>query len=142
MRLRLGKRFLDEARLKRRWKLDERSPFEEVRMLDPEPVHSILDAAAASLRDYYPRFQPMRSAERWAGVIDATPDVVPGISPRPKIDGLSLASGFSGHGFGLGPGAGKLMAQMVMGENPCVDPAPFRYARFFDGSRPRPTTGL
>ena len=142
VRLRLGKRFLDEARLKRRWKLDERSPFEEVRMLDPEPVNSILDEAAASLRDYYPRFQSMRIAERWAGVIDATPDVVPCISPLPKIDGLYLASGFSGHGFGLGPGAGKLMAQMVMGESPCVDPAPFRYARFFDGSRPRPTTGL
>ena len=142
VRLRLGKRFLDEARLKRRWKLDERSPFEEVRMLDPEPVNSILDEAAASLRDYYPRFQSMRIAERWAGVIDATPDVVPCISPLPKIEGLYLASGFSGHGFGLGPGAGKLMAQMVMGESPCVDPAPFRYARFFDGSRPRPTTGF
>lgn len=142
VRLRLGRRFLDEARLKRRWKLDERSPFEEVRMLDPEPVHWILDEAAASLKDYYPRFQSMRIAERWAGVIDATPDVVPCISPLPKIEGLYLASGFSGHGFGLGPGAGKLMAQMVMGESPCVDPAPFRYARFFDGSRPRPTTGL
>ena len=84
----------------------------------------------------------MRIAERWAGVIDATPDVVPCISPLPKIDGLYLASGFSGHGFGLGPGAGKLMAQMVLGESPCVDPAPFRYARFFDGSRPQPTTGF
>ena len=111
-------------------------------MLDPEPVNWILNEAAASLRDYYPRFQAMRIAERWAGVIDATPDVVPCISPLPKIEGLYLASGFSGHGFGLGPGAGKLMAQMVMGESPCVDPAPFRHGRFLDGSRPRPTTGL
>jgi glycine/D-amino acid oxidase-like deaminating enzyme len=142
VRLRLGKRFIDEARLKRRWTLDERSPFEEVRMLDPEPVHAVLDAAAASLRDYYPCFQSMRIAERWGGVIDATPDVVPVISPLPKIGGLHLASGFSGHGFGLGPGAGKLMAQMLVGEPLCVDPAPFRYARFFDGSKLRPTTGL
>jgi len=142
LRLRFGKRFIDEARLKRRWRLDERSPFEEVRMLDPEPVASVLDEAAASLRDYYPRFQSMQIAERWAGVIDATPDVVPVISPLPKIEGLFLASGFSGHGFGLGPGAGKLAAQMVMGESPCVDPTPFRYGRFFDGSKPRPTTGV
>ncbi len=141
IRLRLGKRFIDEARLKRRWKLDERSPFEEVRILDPEPVHSILDEAAASLRDYYPSFQSMQIAERWAGVIDATPDVVPVISALPKVDGLNLASGFSGHGFGLGPGAGKLMAQMIVGEQTCVDPAPFRYSRFFDGSKMRPTTG-
>ena len=142
IRLRLGKRFLDEVRLKRRWRLDERSPFEEVRMLDPEPVHSILGEAAASLRNYYPRFQSMQIVERWAGVIDATPDVVPVISPLPQLSGLFLASGFSGHGFGLGPGAGKLMAQLVTGEGPCVDPSPFRYSRFFDGSKPRPTTGL
>ncbi len=142
VRLRLGRRFVDEARLKRRWRLDERSPFEDVRILDPEPVASVLEEAGASLRDYYPRFQSMRIAERWAGVIDATPDVVPVISPLPKIQGLFLASGFSGHGFGLGPGAGKLMAQIVTGEAPCVDPAPFRYSRFFDGSRPRPTTGV
>ncbi len=83
----------------------------------------------------------MQIAERWAGVIDATPDVVPVISALPKVDGLYLASGFSGHGFGLGPGAGKLMAQMIVGEQTCVDPAPFRYSRFFDGSKMRPTTG-
>jgi glycine/D-amino acid oxidase-like deaminating enzyme len=142
IRLRLGKRFIDEARLRRRWRLDERSPFEEVRMLDPEPVTAVLDEAAANLRDYYPRFQSMQIVERWAGVIDATPDVVPVISALPKIVGFFLASGFSGHGFGLGPGAGKLMAQMILGEQTCVDPAPFRYGRFFDGSKPRPTTGL
>ena len=141
IRLRLGKRFIDEARLKRRWKLDERSPFEEVRILDPEPVYTILDEAAASLRDYYPSFQSMQIVDRWAGVIDATPDVVPVISALPKVAGLYLASGFSGHGFGLGPGAGKLTAQMIAGETPCVDPAPFRYSRFFDGSKMQPTTG-
>lgn len=142
LRLRLGKRFIEEAGLKRRWQLDERSPFEEVRMLDPAPVHAILDEAANSLKDYFPAFAPMQIAERWAGAIDATPDAVPVISPVEKITGLYLASGFSGHGFGLGPGAGKLMAQLVVGERPCVDPSPFRYARYFDGSNPRPTTRL
>ena len=141
LRLRLGKRFIDEARLARRWRLDEPSPFEAVRMLDPEPVAAVLDEAAASLKAYYPAFADMRIAERWAGVIDVTPDVVPVMSALPGVDGLYLASGFSGHGFGLGPGAGKLMAQLVVGEAPCVDPAPFRYGRYFDGSRPRPATG-
>ena len=45
LRLRLGKRFIEEARLKRRWALDEVSPFEQVRILDPEPVRDILDEA-------------------------------------------------------------------------------------------------
>jgi glycine/D-amino acid oxidase-like deaminating enzyme len=142
LRLRLGKRFLDEARLKRHWALDETSPFEEVRILDPEPVSSILDEAEASLKDYYPVFRDMEIAQRWAGVIDATPDAVPVISPIAKLPGLFLASGFSGHGFGLGPGAGKLMADLVTGSTPCVDPEPFRYSRHFDGSNPQPTTGF
>ena len=142
LRLRLGRRFLDEARLERRWALDEISPFEQVRILDPEPVTSILDEAAASLRDYYPVFRDMKIADRWAGAIDATPDAVPVISPVTNLPGLFLASGFSGHGFGLGPGAGRLIADLVIGVTPCVDPEPFRYARFFDGTNPRPTTGL
>ena len=70
------------------------------------------------------------------------PDAVPVISPVEKLKGFYLATGFSGHGFGLGPGAGKLMAQLVTGEPPCVDPSPFRYSRYFDGTNPRPTTGL
>jgi glycine/D-amino acid oxidase-like deaminating enzyme len=140
--LRLGKRFLDEARLKRHWALDEVSPFEQVRILDPEPVSFVLEEAAASLKDYYPAFGAMRIAERWAGAIDATPDAVPVISAVNAVPGLFLASGFSGHGFGLGPGAGKLMAQLVTGEAPCVDPSPFAYSRFFDGSNPKPSAGL
>ncbi len=142
VKFRLGKRFIDEARLARRWQLDQISPFEQVRILDPEPVHAILDEAAADLKQCFPAFANMRIAERWAGVIDAMPDIVPVMSPVEKLPGFYLATGFSGHGFGLGPGAGKLMAQMVTGETPCVDPAPYRYSRYFDGSSPRPTTGV
>ena len=142
LRLRIGKRFIDEAKLKRHWALDETSPFEEVRILDPEPVRDILDDAEKHLKEYYPVFRPMKIAERWAGCIDAVPDAVPIISKVEKLEGFHLCTGFSGHGFGLGPGAGKLMAEIVTGEKTCVDPSPFRYTRFFDGTNPRPTTGL
>ena len=142
LRLRIGKRFIAEASLKRRWALDDVSPFEQVRILDPEPVTDILDEAEKALKDYFPAFKPMKIAERWAGCIDAVPDAVPIISKVEKLPGFHLCTGFSGHGFGLGPGAGKLMAEMVTGERPCVDPSPFRYTRFFDGSNPRPSTGL
>ena len=141
IRLRLGQRFIDEARLKRRWALDEQSPFEQVRILDPAPVQSVLDEAARELKRVYPVFEPMKIAEQWAGMIDVTPDVVPVLGPLPQVKGLFLASGLSGHGFGIGPGAGRLMAQLMTGETPCVDPTPFRYLRYFDGSKPRPSTG-
>ncbi len=142
LKLRLGERFMQEAQLKRRWALDEMTPFEQIRILDPKPVQWILDDVAEALRKDFPAFQNMQIAESWGGVIDATPDAVPVIDALQKQPGLFLASGFSGHGFGIGPGAAKLMAQIVTGEKPCVDPTPFKFRRFEDGSKPRPTTGL
>ena len=55
------------------------------------------------------------------------------------LPGFFIATGFTGHGFGIGPGAGRLMAELVTGETPVVDPTPFRYSRFTDGSRPQPS---
>jgi glycine/D-amino acid oxidase-like deaminating enzyme len=142
LRLRLGRRFVEEARLARRWSLDQVSPFEQVRILDPEPVAAILDEALDSLRRIYPAFAAARVAERWAGCIDATPDAVPVMSGVDSLPGLTLATGFSGHGFGIGPGAGRLVADLVTGRTPVVDPSPFRYSRFIDGSKLVPMTGL
>ena len=142
LRTSLGNRWIEEAKLARRWKLDQVSPFEKIRILDPAPYTDILDEAAEALRKTYPAFNAMAIEERWGGMIDATPDAVPVIDRIDTIAGLHMASGFSGHGFGLGPGAGKLMAEIVTGEKPCVDPKAFRFSRFTDGSRPRPTTGV
>jgi glycine/D-amino acid oxidase-like deaminating enzyme len=142
LRLRLGKRFMEEASLARKWKLDETSPFEKIRVLDPEPAQWILDEAAREIKKAFPAFANMQIAEKWGGIIDATPDAVPVIAPIKKQQGLFLASGFSGHGFGIGPGAGRLMAQIVIGEKPSVYPHPFRFERYADGSVKGPTTGL
>ena len=51
------------------------------------------------------------------------------------MEGLVLAAGCSGHGFGLGPGLGYLAAKLVVNDTPCVDPAPFRLSRLVDGSK-------
>ena len=134
-RLRLGRRFLQELGEPRRWPLDRPGPFEKVRVLDPVPSRDILDEAATNLRAAFPAFRDAAVAERWAGYIDATPDGIPVISPVEELPGFFIATGFSGHGFGIGPGAGRLMADLVAGAAPAVDPAPYRYARFFDGSK-------
>ncbi len=142
LRFRVGKHFVNSARLKRRWKLDETTPFETVRVLDPECVHWLMDEALGDLKKAFPAFAEAQVVERWGGMIDATPDAVPVIDRIEKIQGLHLASGFSGHGFGIGPGAGKLMAEIALGETPCVDPTPFRFSRFGPGYTPQPTTGV
>ena len=89
--------------------------------------------------DLFPQLQDARPIERWAGMIDVTPDEIPVLGPIEAMPGLFVATGFSGHGFGIGPGAGRLMAELVTGDAPVVDPAPFRYSRFTDGSRPTPS---
>lgn len=142
LRLRVGRRFIEEARLPSRWQLDAVSPFERIRVLDPEPEGHLLDEAMANLVRDFPAFRCATVAERWAGLIDATPDAVPVISAVDTLSGLFVATGFSGHGFGIGPGAGRLMAELVRGDATVVDPTPFRLSRFSDGSRPRPIAGL
>lgn len=142
LRFRIGRRFIEEAQLPRQWALDSVSPFERVRVLDPAPAGRQLDEAMANLAREFPVFQGVVVAERWAGLIDATPDAVPVISAVDPLPGLFIATGFSGHGFGIGPGAGRLMAELVCGDRPVVDPTPFRFSRFTDGSRPQPLVGL
>ena len=142
LRLRLGRRFLDQLLTPRRWALDRPSPFEKVRVLDPAPTGWALDAAEAALAESFPVFRGVKRAESWAGLIDATPDTVPVISPVDGLPGFVIASGFSGHGFGIGPAAGRLTADLVTGDPPLVDPTPFRFSRFSDGTRPQPVTGV
>jgi glycine/D-amino acid oxidase-like deaminating enzyme len=130
LRLRVGRRFVEEWQMPRRWSLDEATPFERIRVLDPEPVEAILDQGRRNTAEAFPAFAGMTVVEKWAGLIDVTPDAVPVMSAVDQVPGLFLATGFSGHGFGLGPGAGRLMADLVTGAAPVVDPAPFRFTRF------------
>jgi glycine/D-amino acid oxidase-like deaminating enzyme len=139
VRLRLGGRFVRDLLQPRRWRLDQPSPFEAVRTLDPPAHQAILKQARAHVTEAFPVFHTMRVAESWGGMIDVTPDGIPVISGVDALPGLFIATGFTGHGFGISPGAGRLMAELVMGETPVVDPAPFRYSRFTDGTRLRPS---
>ncbi|MBL8588146.1 MAG: FAD-binding oxidoreductase [Methylobacteriaceae bacterium] len=128
--LRFTGRFFEELRRKRRWGADETTIFEQVRTLDPAPNTEILEEGLEHLMRAFPFFRGLEVAQRWAGMIDATPDGIPVISPVAQIPGLYLSSGYSGHGFGIGPGAGRLTADLVSGHAPLVDPAPFRLERF------------
>jgi glycine/D-amino acid oxidase-like deaminating enzyme len=80
--------------------------------------------------------------ESWAGMIEASPDVVPIIDAVQEIPGFHVATGFSGHGFGIGPGAGKAIAAMLSGADSSIDLSAMRLGRFFDGSPIRPQAGI
>ena len=118
-RIRMFGRFREEARIPRRWSLDQASPFEATRVLDPAPNPAIVEESRRNLVKAFPVFGPARIAESWGGLIDTTPDAVPVIGPVAAVPGFFLMSGFSGHGFGIGPGAGRLMAELVSGDVAC-----------------------
>ena len=138
LRFRVGRRWVEEWRMPRRWGLDEATPFEAVRVLDPEPDPYVLDRARSAVAQAFPLFRNVAVAERWGGMIDVMPDAIPVISAVDSVPGFFIATGFSGHGFGIGPGAGRLVADMVAGDPTLVDPSPFRLTRFTDGSNPQP----
>ncbi|CAN7652299.1 FAD-binding oxidoreductase [Rhizobium sp. LjRoot98] len=114
--------------------LDRPGAFEHHRILDPKPDGKAALRALQAATEALPVLRDARVEQIWAGLIDVTPDAVPIISTLEAIPGLTIATGFSGHGFGIGPGAGHLSADLVMGTTPIVDPAPFRFSRFSDGS--------
>ena len=142
LRPRLSSRFGIEWREPKSWSLDELSPFEKIRILDPAPLPGVLRAAVRNLKGAYPAFQGLQVAEEWAGMIDVTPDAVPVISGTPNLPGLVLATGFSGHGFGIGPAAGQLAADLVTAVPTAIDLQPFALSRFFDGSKICPVAGI
>lgn len=133
LKFRIGKPFLD-ALLSRRWDGASESPFERIRVLDPEPDHGLLDSTLTTAKTWFPQLEGIHWTERWAGAIDVLPDEIPALGPVPGIDGLLLATGFSGHGFGIGPGAGLVTARLAAGRSPGIDLTAFSPARFASGT--------
>ena len=128
--LRVNGQFLREWNMARTWTADEVTPFEQVRILDPDPSLRFVHGGIDYLRQAFPAFGSAKLTQMWAGLMDVTPDAVPVIAPVGSVPGFYLCTGFSGHGFGIGPGAGALMADLITGATPCVDPRPFRMERF------------
>jgi glycine/D-amino acid oxidase-like deaminating enzyme len=135
LRLELGLTpFLRGPEALARWQFDRRSPFEKIRILDPAADMALVQEGLNAMRKEYPALAGLRVEQAWGGMIDSTPDAVPVISHVDRLPGLILSAGYSAHGFGIGPGAGRLAADLATDSSPVVDPTPFRYARLVDGS--------
>lgn len=100
----------------------------------PESVRA--DQAHAEFRRLFPSLADAAIDTAWAGYIDTLPDVVPAIGPVAGIGGLLVATGFSGHGFGPGPMAGKVMAALADGRPAGVDLSGLSPDRFRSSPQP------
>ncbi|WP_306751983.1 NAD(P)/FAD-dependent oxidoreductase [Paracoccus actinidiae] len=115
---------------RKHWALDHETPMERMRILDPRPSKALVDETLARARRLLPVLQGIPVQASWAGFIDSTPDGVPVIDADCGVPGLVLAAGLSGHGFGIGPGVGHLVADMVLGRTPITDTKQYRLDRF------------
>lgn len=66
----------------------------------------------------------------FSGITEYTPDGEPYIGPVPGAPGFYVAAGFHGQGFCPGPLTGKILADLISGNEPCVSLEPFRPNRF------------
>jgi glycine/D-amino acid oxidase-like deaminating enzyme len=113
-----------------RWHVDRPTPMERVRILDPAVDEGAVRLTHERAVKLIPALAGRPVTASWSGYIDSTPDGVPGIGEIASLKGFVLAAGFSGHGFGIGPGAGHLIADIVSGAEPIVDPKPYHPRRF------------
>jgi D-amino-acid dehydrogenase len=68
--------------------------------------------------------------QEWMGTRPSFPDSLPCIGPIPGFENLFAAFGHSHFGFGMAPGTGRIIANIVRGANPNMDLAPYRIERF------------
>jgi D-amino-acid dehydrogenase len=93
----------------------------------PTPVQlSRVEPAAKEIFPLAERVDP----QPWIGRRPALPDMLPMIGPAPLHRGLWFNFGHHHLGFTLGPVSGRLIAEMICGEEPFTDPAPYRPTRF------------
>jgi glycine/D-amino acid oxidase-like deaminating enzyme len=129
LRLRFGTEFFRNLAIPRHWGTDEASPFERARINGAAAYGNFPERALKNLAAAYPAFAGAKLTRAWSGLIDVTPSGLPVISPAP-LPGLFIASGFSGHGFGIGPAAGRLAAELITGTAAGEAARAFRYHEF------------
>ncbi|ALX14721.1 amino acid dehydrogenase [Burkholderia cepacia JBK9] len=99
---------------------------------DTPPTPAQLAAVEPVARELFPLGARVDGTP-WLGRRPCTPDMLPVIGAAPRHRDLWFAFGHAHHGFTLGPVTGRLIADLMTGAQPFVDPAPFRVERFLHG---------
>ena len=119
-----------------------RHPLIWDRDIDPQPNPDKVQRGFAELARVLPSLPPLRIAESWAGYIDATPDLMPVLGPVSSLRGFLFGTGFSGHGFAMGPVAGRLLSELIVDGKTSLDVSAFRFSRFAEGAIGKPRNVL
>ena len=100
--------------------------------IEPRPNLRTAEFNRRAFERLFPSLGEIRIERVWAGVIDTLPDLIPVLGAT-EVEGFYLATGFSGHGFAMGPIVGQLMAALITEGAAPFDLHPFRFSRFREG---------
>ncbi|MBI4276951.1 MAG: FAD-binding oxidoreductase, partial [Armatimonadetes bacterium] len=115
------------------WSRRRSRPFAYDDGYEPSPNPRKVRRGFAEFLRLFPSLEALTIERAWAGYIDATPDALPVLGEVPYPRGFIFATGFSGHGFAMGPIAGRLLAELIVDGQPSLDLRAFRFARFAEG---------
>jgi glycine/D-amino acid oxidase-like deaminating enzyme len=126
------------------WPASERRrhPFTHDRDVEPPPNPEKVRRSLAEFQRLFPGVADLAIERSWAGYIDVTPDAVPVLGAVASPAGLIVATGFSGHGFAMGPIAGRLVAELIVDGKTSLDISGFRFSRFAEGAIGKPRNVL
>lgn len=121
---------------------DHGDPVASPDEMDENAPESLVMLQGRQLAKRLTGFEDAALTASWIGPYDITPDWNPVLGPVDGIAGLSVAFGFSGHGFKLAPAVGKALAQDMLDQPTVVPLAPYRLGRFADGELLRGAYGI
>jgi D-amino-acid dehydrogenase len=96
---------------------------------DSEPTPVQIEQTEPHARKLLPLGERL-DAKPWMGCRPCLPDMLPIVGRAPRHAGLWFDFGHQHHGFTLGPVCGRLIAELMTGEEPFTDPTPYRPERF------------
>jgi glycine/D-amino acid oxidase-like deaminating enzyme len=141
-RLHVGVDLLKDIARRAPWSPARHHPFAHTVGVEPPPNPQSVERSRRNLEALVPSLAGVRIRRAWAGLIDATPDAVPVLGPVDRPQGFIFATGFSGHGFAMGPIAGLLVSELILDGKPSIDLGAMDYARFHEGRVGRPRNVL
>jgi glycine/D-amino acid oxidase-like deaminating enzyme len=142
LKINVGRELLRDILRSMPWSAAHKHPFAHTVGVEPRPNQ---DKVATTMRRFHQVFPSLESVgvkRVWAGRIDATADAVPVMGEVDKLKGFIFATGFSGHGFAMGPIVGRVISELILKGKPSIDLYPLRHSRFKEGDMDQPKAVL
>ena len=89
-----------------------------------------VSATCRAIMNFFPWLERTNIVRAWSGILAVVADGVPVMGPAEELPGFYFASCFCGHGYGISPAVGQLMAEYVADGKPSISLDAFRFDRF------------